>query len=109
MDHVLTYMTFCPIAGMVVVLCLPGAAHALIRWTAAAFTVPPLLLATWLFVRFDRAVDSVFLADPAVADLWALHQKARFHPEGLSDSEWTSYREAANHWLSQPKAIRDNS
>jgi len=55
MDHVLTYMTFCPIAGMLVVLCLPGAAHTLIRWTAAAFTVPPLLLAVWLFAHFDRA------------------------------------------------------
>jgi NADH-quinone oxidoreductase subunit M len=54
MDHILTYMTFIPIAGMVIVLCLPSAAHNLIRWTAAIATVPPLLLAIWLFANFDR-------------------------------------------------------
>ncbi len=53
-QHLLTYMTFIPIAGMLVILCLPGAAHNLIRWTAAIATVPPLLLAIWLFVNFDR-------------------------------------------------------
>ncbi len=55
MDHILTYMTFIPIAGMLIVLCLPGAAHNLIRWTAAISTVPPLLLAIWLFANFDRS------------------------------------------------------
>jgi NADH-quinone oxidoreductase subunit M len=55
MEHILTYMTFIPIAGMLVVLCLPGTAHDLIRWTSAAFTVPPLLLAVWLFLNFDRS------------------------------------------------------
>jgi len=54
MDHILTYMTFIPIAGALIVLCLPSAAHNLIRWTAAMATVPPLLLAIWLFVNFDR-------------------------------------------------------
>jgi len=54
MDHILTLMTFIPIAGMFVVLALPSKAHDLIRWTAALFTVPPLLLAIWLFVNFDR-------------------------------------------------------
>src|SRR5215467_288923 len=53
-SHILTLMTFIPIAGMVIVLCLPNAAHNLIRWTAAITTVPPLLLAIWLFVNFDR-------------------------------------------------------
>jgi len=55
MDHILTYMTFIPIAGMVLVLALPSTAHTLIRWTAALVTVPPLLMAIWLFVNFDRS------------------------------------------------------
>lgn len=54
MDHILTYMTFIPIAGAIVILSLPSAAHNLIRWTAAIATVPPLLMAVWLFVSFDR-------------------------------------------------------
>jgi NADH-quinone oxidoreductase subunit M len=54
MDHILTYMTFIPIVGMLIVLCLPSAAHNAIRWTAAVATMPPLLMAVWLFVNFDR-------------------------------------------------------
>jgi NADH-quinone oxidoreductase subunit M len=54
-DHVLTYMTFFPMAGMIVVLLLPSARHNLIRWASALFTVPPLLLAVWLFRNFDGA------------------------------------------------------
>src|ERR1035437_10944775 len=54
MNHILTLMTFIPIAGALIVLSLPSKAHNLIRWTAAAVTVPPLLMAVWLFVNFDR-------------------------------------------------------
>lgn len=53
MEHVLTYMTFIPVAGMVVVLLLPSKSPNLIRWVSAAFTVPPLLLACWLLANFD--------------------------------------------------------
>ena len=52
-DHVLTYMTFFPLVGMIVVLLLPGGRHDLIRWVSALFTVPPLLLAVWLYRNFD--------------------------------------------------------
>jgi NADH-quinone oxidoreductase subunit M len=55
MDHILTYMTFIPLFGAAVVLCLPRDAHALIKWVSVAATVPPLLLAIWLFVNFDRS------------------------------------------------------
>ncbi|HUI24823.1 MAG TPA: NADH-quinone oxidoreductase subunit M, partial [Candidatus Kryptonia bacterium] len=54
MAHILTYMTFIPVAGMVTILCLPRDQHNLIKWTAAVATVPPLLLAIWLFANFDR-------------------------------------------------------
>src|SRR5215510_13640794 len=53
MDNVLTYMTFIPLAGAAVVLALPNNAK-LIRWVSAAATVPPLLMAIWLFKNFDR-------------------------------------------------------
>ena len=54
MDHILTYMTFIPLAGMLVVLALPRDSHALIRLTALAATIPPLVMAIWLFTSFDR-------------------------------------------------------
>ena len=56
MDNVLTYMTFIPLLGGAIILCLPRDAHTLIKWTAVAATVPPLLMALWLFVNFDRSV-----------------------------------------------------
>jgi len=52
-DHVLSLMIFVPIAGMAVILCLPARAHAAIRGTAIAATVPPLVLAVWVLGRFD--------------------------------------------------------
>ncbi|MBI2348694.1 MAG: NADH-quinone oxidoreductase subunit M [Deltaproteobacteria bacterium] len=50
----LSYMTFFPLAGMIVVLLLPSKSHNLIRWVSALFTVPPLLLGVWLYGNFDR-------------------------------------------------------
>ncbi|MGH7808662.1 MAG: Fe-S-binding domain-containing protein, partial [Candidatus Binatia bacterium] len=54
MDNVLTYMTFIPVAGGVLLLFLPSENHKLIRWVSAAATVPPLLMSIWLFNNFDR-------------------------------------------------------
>src|SRR5882724_12628690 len=52
-DPLLTLMIFIPLLGMVVVLSLPSRAHDAIRWTATAFSVPPLLLAVVLLARFS--------------------------------------------------------
>jgi NADH-quinone oxidoreductase subunit M len=51
---ILTLLIFIPVLGAAVVLCLPSNAIGTIRWTALGFTVPPLLLAIWLFLDFDR-------------------------------------------------------
>jgi hypothetical protein len=53
MQNILTYMTFIPLAGAAVVLALPNNAK-LVRWFSAIVTVPPLLMAIWLFNNFDR-------------------------------------------------------
>jgi len=58
-DNVLTQMVFFPLAGAAVVLLLPSNRPNLIRWVAALFTVPPLLLAVWLFANFDRSVPGL--------------------------------------------------
>jgi NADH-quinone oxidoreductase subunit M len=63
MDHlVLTLMVFTPLLGAAVILCLPSQAKDLIRWTAVAFTIPPLLLAVWLLSRFDPHAGFQFVA-----------------------------------------------
>jgi NADH-quinone oxidoreductase subunit M len=46
-------MIFVPLAGMALILLLPARAHAAIRWTGVAATVPPLVLAVSLLRRFD--------------------------------------------------------
>src|SRR5216117_410381 len=56
-DPLLTLMIFIPLLGMAVVLALPSRAHDLIRWTATAFSAPPLLLAVALLVRFQPKVE----------------------------------------------------
>src|SRR5215813_5459467 len=54
MEHwLLTLMVFMPLIGAAVVLCLPSQGKDAIRWTATAFTVPPVLLSVWLLLRFD--------------------------------------------------------
>ncbi|TFH24791.1 MAG: NADH-quinone oxidoreductase subunit M [Myxococcales bacterium] len=54
MDNILTYMTFIPLAGMFAVMAIPRDRHNLIRQVSLAATIPPLLMAIWLFANFDR-------------------------------------------------------
>ncbi len=54
-ENLLSLMTFIPLVGFVVILCLPRDAHNLVKWTAVGATTPPLLMAIWLFVNFDRS------------------------------------------------------
>jgi NADH-quinone oxidoreductase subunit M len=55
MEGILTYMTFIPLLGAVVVLCLPRDSQNLVKWVAVGATTPPLLMAIWLFANFDRS------------------------------------------------------
>src|SRR5262245_26200791 len=65
MEHVLTYMTFIPVAGMVVVLLLPDKTPNLIRWVSAAFPVPPLPMACWLYANVDSAKPGLQFVEKA--------------------------------------------
>jgi NADH-quinone oxidoreductase subunit M len=58
MDTVLSLMIFVPLLGAGLVLCLPAEWHRVIKWTAVAATVPPLIFAVLLFITFDRSVAS---------------------------------------------------
>src|SRR5512134_1309270 len=55
MEGILTYMTFIPLLGAAVILCLPRDANNLVRWVAVGATTPPLLMAVWLFANFNRS------------------------------------------------------
>ena len=54
-SSILTYMTFIPLLGAVIILCLPRDSNNLVRWVAVGATTPPLLMAIWLFANFNRS------------------------------------------------------
>jgi NADH-quinone oxidoreductase subunit M len=56
---ILSWMTFLPILGMVVVLLLSKEQRDAIRWTSLAVTVVQVALAVVIFFRFDRGLAGV--------------------------------------------------
>jgi NADH-quinone oxidoreductase subunit M len=59
---VLTWITFLPILGMLVVLLLPKnspSGLSAIRWTAALFTFLQIVLAVYLYIDYDRSLAGV--------------------------------------------------
>src|SRR2546428_916932 len=60
-DPVLTLMIFIPLVGMVVVLGLPSRAHDAIRWTATAFSLPPVFLAVRVLYYFQHDAGFQFV------------------------------------------------
>ncbi|MEB2286366.1 MAG: oxidoreductase [Polyangiaceae bacterium UTPRO1] len=63
MDHVLTWMTFLPLLGAAVVLCLPSRSPRLIKRVAFAATLPTFALGVRLFAAFDRATTAYQYVD----------------------------------------------
>ena len=80
MSHMLTYMTFIPLAGMFVILALPRDRDELIRWTALAFTIYFRLIRTlgpvgttsqaYLRVPIGVAIGVVFLGETLAPTTW---------------------------------------
>jgi NADH-quinone oxidoreductase subunit M len=56
---ILTWITFLPVAGMVIVLLLPRESRDTIRWTSLAITILQVILAVIIFARFDRTLAGV--------------------------------------------------
>jgi NADH-quinone oxidoreductase subunit M len=56
---ILSWMTFLPVLGMVVVLLLPKEQRDAIRWTSLAVTVVQVVLAVLIFSRFDRGLAGI--------------------------------------------------
>jgi NADH-quinone oxidoreductase subunit M len=56
---ILTWITFLPVVGMVIVLLLPRESRDAIRWTSLAITILQVILAVIIFARFDRTLAGV--------------------------------------------------
>ena len=60
---ILTWLTFLPVLGMVVVLLLPKEQKSAIRWTSLVVTLLQVIFAFALFSKFDRSLGGVNSAD----------------------------------------------
>ena len=56
---VLTWITFLPVAGMILVLMLPKERKDLIRWSSLAVAALQVVIAGLIFLRFDRSLAGV--------------------------------------------------
>ena len=59
MNHILSLMTFVPLLGMVIILCLPNNKHELIKSVAACAAGIPLFLGYFLYTGFDRTTAAM--------------------------------------------------
>lgn len=56
---ILSWITFLPVVGMIIVMLLPKENKGVIRWTSAAFTVMQLILAVIIYMNFNRSMSGV--------------------------------------------------
>ena len=60
---ILTWLTFLPVIGMVIVLLLPKDRYVTIRWTSAFFTALQVILAGFIYMNYNRALSGVNMAE----------------------------------------------
>ena len=60
---ILTWMTFLPVLGMIVVLALPKDSKTATRWISLAFTALQVVLAGVIFMNFGRGIPGVNVLD----------------------------------------------
>ncbi len=56
---ILTWLTFLPIVGMIIVLSLPKQSQSLMKWTAAFVTALQVVLAIVLYLNFDYSLTGI--------------------------------------------------
>ena len=61
-SHILSLMTFLPLLGAAVILCVPRGKDDVVRWIAAFASFLPLLLSVRLWFAYDRTVAGVNVA-----------------------------------------------
>ncbi len=85
---VLSWITFLPVAGMILVLMLPKERRDLIRWTSLAVAALQLVLAVLIFLKFDRSLAGInteagmqFLEKASWIDIASVAWFGRLHIE----------------------------
>lgn len=87
---VLSWITFLPVAGMILVLMLPKERKDLIRWTSLAVAALQVVIAGLIFLKFDRSLAGInteggmqFLEKASWIDVASVAWFGRLHIEYL--------------------------
>ncbi|MDO8644948.1 MAG: NADH-quinone oxidoreductase subunit M [bacterium] len=84
MAYPLTFITFFPLVGAVLLLFLPKEKPEWARWTALAATIPPLLVSFWIFLTFDRSLTGLQFLEGPFDWIPAFHIQYTMGIDGLS-------------------------
>ncbi len=83
-SSVLLLITFLPAAGGLLMLILPKTKTSLLKWTALAISLIPLVLAVWLWFAFDRNSSELFQFQVMLPWFEAIRSSLHFGIDGIS-------------------------
>ena len=83
-SSVLLLITFLPAAGGLLMLTLPKTKTSLLKWTALAISLIPLVLAVWLWFAFDRNSSELFQFQVMLPWFEAIRSSLHFGIDGIS-------------------------
>jgi NADH-quinone oxidoreductase subunit M len=81
---ILLLITFIPLAGGVLMLALPAKKVSLLRWSALAISLIPLVLTAWMWFAFDRNSTQPFQFQVQLGWFDAIHSSLHFGVDGIS-------------------------
>jgi NADH-quinone oxidoreductase subunit M len=82
----LSFLTFFPLVGAVIILFLPKEKKEWVKWTALAATIPPLIAAVKLFFIFDRSNTALQFVEGPYPWIQAFHIEYFMGIDGLAVS-----------------------
>lgn len=80
----LSFLTFFPLVGAVIILLVPKEKTHWIRWVALATTIPPLIAAAGLYLSFDRVSTALQFMEGPYAWIPAFHIEYFMGADGIS-------------------------
>jgi len=81
---ILILITFIPLAGGILMIAMPAKKTSLLRWSALAISLIPLVLTAWLWFAFDRNSTQAFQFQIQLNWFDAIHSSLHFGVDGIS-------------------------
>jgi len=81
---ILSFITFAPMLGMIIIPFIPKAKNHLVKWVALFATLPSLAAAVYIFLKFDRATKAIQMAEGPIDWIKPFHIQYYMGIDGLS-------------------------